>query len=311
MPIPMPIAPTTDGRFQAAGRTTTIAFSPDGRILATGTDTPPLNVHLWRVNDGGLVRDIAASSGEVHAVAFSPNGQTLAVVGEGALNDGPVAKLFDVASGTLLRAFPVTCGFYADAVSFSSDGTLLATAGYKDAVEIWRASDASLVVRLPYATSVHNVHFSPSGSQLITGGVDRRATIWNVPGGTATMTLAGIADEMADAAFSLDGQQIISTSSEGNAIKLWDARSGALLQTLSAHAAYVSHVVWIDADHFVSNDWVGMVHLWARGAAGAFSLSRSWSTGGQSLGIAVSPDKTELAAAGTTAAGDGFFVLPL
>jgi len=120
---------------------------------------------------------------------------------------------------------------------------------------------------IPYATTVHNVHFSPDGSKVIAAGVDRRATIWNVPSGVLALTLDGIADEMADAAFSPDGR-LIATTGTNYTVKVWDAATGALRQTMTGHDAYVSHAVWIGSDRFVTNDWGGSIRSWVRDATG-------------------------------------------
>ena len=136
------------------------------------------------------------------------------------------------------------------------------------AIELWRASDGALLLSIPYPTSVHNVHFSPSGAQLIAGGVDQRATVWNIPAGTLALTLNGIADEMADATFSPDGKQIASTSAGGNGVRIWDAATGTLLQTMSGHANYVSSVVWVGNDRIISGDWQGNVISWTRTSHG-------------------------------------------
>jgi len=53
-----------------------VAFSPDGQILASGSDDS--TVRLWRVADGTLLRTLEGHTGPVESVAFSPDGQTLA-----------------------------------------------------------------------------------------------------------------------------------------------------------------------------------------------------------------------------------------
>jgi hypothetical protein len=59
---------------------------------------------------------------------------------------------------------------------------------------------------------------------------------------------------------------------------------------------------WIDQNRLVSDDWRGTVVRWARDASGSFAASKVWSTGGQALGIGVSPDKTMIVTGGAAPA---------
>jgi WD40 repeat protein len=317
--IPRPSCPqitVVAGQFNACGRANSIAYSPDGTLVAMGTESARPNVHLWRLSDGMLVRDIDGIGATTYKVAFSPDGRTLVTgggpeSGEVLAVTPDIVKLWDASSGALLRTLPATCGFYVSAVAFSPDGSLLATSGATGPIEIWSVADGTLVQSIPYPSTVHNVHFSPDGAQLIAGGFDGRATIWNVAAGTLAMTLNGTASEMADAAFSPDGSQIVTTGAD-NALKLWDATTGTLLQTLTGHALYVSHVVWVSQDRIISNDWGGTIKSWTRGASG-FAASGGWSTGGQSLGIDLSPRGGIFVAGGYDPAArvEGFVFLPL
>lgn len=305
-----PTITTTVYQVNPCGHASGLAYSPDGTMLAVANMDSSV-VPMWRLSDGSLVRTFDGNAQTNYDLAFSPDGHTLVVVGApGGSQGGPTAKMFDVASGALIRTLPTNSGFYTDTVAFSPDGSLIATSGYMGAIDLWRASDGSLVVSIPYPTSVHNVHFSPSGTQLIAGGVDQRATIWNVPSGTLAMTLNGIAPEMADATFSPDGKLIASTSSAGNGLRIWDAGTGALLQEMYHHAAYVSSVVWIDNDRIVTGSWDGIVVSYFLESPTEFGESDGWGTDGQVLGIAISPDHTRIVT-GAGHAPEGFEFLPL
>jgi WD40 repeat protein len=306
-----PTISTAINQVNVCGHTSGVAYSPDGTLLATGNMSNQTGaVHIWRLSDGLLLRELDGIGSSTYDVAFSPDGLTLAAVGF-AGTDGVTAKIYDVASGALIRTLPTHSGDYSDSVAFSPDGSVIATGGETGAIEIWRASDGALLFSIPYAASVHNVHFSPSGAQLISGGVDERATVWNIPAGAAALTLNGIANEMADATFSPDGSQIASTSSAGNGVRIWDAATGALLQTTAGHTGPVSSVVWVGNDRIISGDWQGTVISWTRTTTGAFAQSQSWNTGGQVLGIAVSPDHTRVALGAAAGGFPGFEFLGL
>jgi WD40 repeat protein len=301
-----------------------LAYSPDGQVIAAGTAGPRPNVRLWNAADSTVLRDITGHGypgwDVTYAVAFSPNSRILATAGIEAVDlssdsapGAEMVKLWDVASGSLLRVIPATCGFYADSLAFSHDGTLLVTSGAYGPIEIWRVSDGALMTRIPYPTTVYGVSFSSDDTRLLAAGMDRVATIWRVADGAKLLTLSGHGGEVADAVFSPDGKEI-ATASFDFTVGRWDAATGASLEMLRGHSAYLSRVRWIDRDHLASNDWNGTVILWTRDASGAFTRSCSLSTNRQSAGLDVSPDGTKLLASGASGPDrqtPGFWIFPL
>jgi WD40 repeat protein len=313
-----PIA-TATGVLNPCGHSFGVAYSPDGQILAVGSDSETPSVHLWQLSDGMPLHNLDIQTIDTtYNLAFSPDGKTLATAGYLHLatgnslddSDSALVRLWNVSTGALIRSFAVDTGFYADTVAFSHDGIFLATGGYWNKAEVWRVADGTRVLSIPVPTSVHNVHFSPDDSQLIVATVDGVVKIWDVATGKLILDTITTTQEMADADFSPDGKQIASTG-DGNVIRLWNATTSELLQTLGGHAAYISHVVWVDQNRLLSDDWSGVVILWTRGDSGTFAATTSWSTGGQALGIAVSPDKTKFVTGGGTASQDGFVFLSL
>jgi hypothetical protein len=70
-------------------------------------------------------------------------------------------------------------------------------------------------------------------------------------------------------------------------------------------------VVWIGNDRIAAGDWFGKVIGWTRSSTGDFAQSQTWNTGGQIIGMVVSPDGTKLAAGAAAGTGEGFEFLPL
>jgi RNA polymerase sigma factor (sigma-70 family) len=170
-----------------------LAFSPDGNLLATGGSQHDNDVRLWNVAAGKELRVIKTGA-IVPAVAFSPDGKTLAT-GQG---DGQVG-LWDVATGKQMRVLAGATDV-AVTLAFSPDGGLIAAAGpvEKDGkrphgVRLWSA-DRSEPIRSWDGTGV-SVGFAPDGKRIAILGMDGTVRLWPLPG------LVVAADPSADYGF--------------------------------------------------------------------------------------------------------------
>jgi WD40 repeat protein len=169
--------PTGKERIILPGEAERIAFSPDGKILASGTST---TVQLWDLA-AGVVRHSMKRHGEsVSALAFSPDGRTLAW---GALNSS--VQLWDIPSGNeraTLRLQDHPWGFI-EHLAFSPDGATLAAVDAGGAVRVWDvAAGTSIAAFDPRWEPLDSLAFSPDGKTLATLCCDS-IKIWDAASG--------------------------------------------------------------------------------------------------------------------------------
>jgi WD40 repeat protein len=113
------------------GEFTSVAFSPDGKLLAAGSAIG--RVRLWTVG-GSLVRVLNGHKGPVWSLSFAPDGRTLATAGD----DG-TARLWELATGQE-RARLTGHGESVFAVAFAPDRNTLATGGSDGRALLWDLS---------------------------------------------------------------------------------------------------------------------------------------------------------------------------
>ncbi|OLP17210.1 hypothetical protein BST81_17845 [Leptolyngbya sp. 'hensonii'] len=125
------------------------------------------------------------------------------------------------------------------AVSFSPDGSRLATASSDRTVRLWTAQGQMIRILSGHRAEVRSVSFSPDGQTLITASFDGTAKLWT-RSGRELFTLTGHRDKIHSACFSPDGQTL-ATASEDGTVKLWNLQ-GQLLRTLVGHQGPVLEV---------------------------------------------------------------------
>jgi WD40 repeat protein len=204
-----------------------IAFSPDGRLLASGGDNA--RVTLWDLRDGKQVRQIKGLSLPVKCLWFSPDGKTLAV-GLRNLNEaanGRTLRLWDVASGEEKTPFEIHDSM--TGLAFSPDGTVLAGGnGYREdaCVRLWE-------IRTGRELSRHGGHrgqcgaiaFSADGKLVAsaTGSpawADPSVHVWEAATGRLIRHFEGHRS-VASVAFAPDGLSVASGGADST-ILLWD-----------------------------------------------------------------------------------------
>lgn len=126
-----------------------------------------------------------------------------------------------------------------NSVAFSTDGKLLASAGFGGAVRLWRLEDGAAAGKLKGHTNyVYSVAFSPDGGRLASASGDKTVKIWDVSDGSLVNTLKGHTDYVWTAVFFPDGERVAS-GGDDRTIKLWGIRSKRPYKTLRGHSGYV------------------------------------------------------------------------
>jgi WD40 repeat protein len=234
--------PTLKGHL---GFVTSVAFSPDGKQLATGNTD--YTMKLWEADTGRLVRtfdDLGLAPG---CVAFSPDGKQLACCGSSydpktrSVGHFEI-KLLDMASG---REVHTLQGHTSDVrrIAFSPDGLRLASAGGEDrTVKVWDVQAGREVYSLRgHEGPICGVAFSPDSTRLASAGWDATVKVWDVPSGREVHTLRGHSGPVAGVAFSPNGLCLASASWDFT-VKLWDPQTGREIHTCRGHTGVVHGV---------------------------------------------------------------------
>ncbi|WP_422930414.1 c-type cytochrome domain-containing protein [Singulisphaera sp. PoT] len=254
-----------------AERVYKIAFSPDGKWMATASGDPGQfgSVKLWLAEpDGGgkPVRDLLESPDCVFSVAFSPDSKTLAAAGA-----DRAIRFWDVETGKELATIEDHADWIYE-IAFSPDGKRLASASRDKTSKVFDVVKKEALVTFPgHAAPVYTVAFSPDGKSIYTGGEDNLVRNWN-PDEDAKQVrqIGGFGGTVFKLQFTTDGKQLVACGAD-KVIRIFDAGSAASVRNLAGHNDWVyTFALSPDGQTIASGSWDGEVRLWklADGAPG-------------------------------------------
>eukprot|EP01107_Rhizomastix_libera_P004065 TRINITY_DN1704_c0_g2_i1.p1 TRINITY_DN1704_c0_g2~~TRINITY_DN1704_c0_g2_i1.p1 ORF type:complete len:521 (-),score=122.02 TRINITY_DN1704_c0_g2_i1:135-1697(-) len=272
--LPHPVtAPLQDGR--TTQDVTTLAWSPDGKWLATGSYDGQARVWDER---GNLKQTLIRHQGPIFSLKWNRRGDRLL---SGSVDQ--TAIVWDAGTAEVVQQFANHCAPTLDvdwrddssfatcstdrmvyvyelgreqplrtytghvdevnAIRWNPQGTLLASASDDATAKLWSLRQDTPVHDLKeHQKEIYNVRWRPDGAVLATASFDSTVKLWDAATGSCTHTLTGHKDAVYSVEFSPDGQYIASGSYDAN-IHVWSATTGQLLRVLSGPSS-VFEVSW-------------------------------------------------------------------
>jgi WD40 repeat protein len=268
-----------------------IAYSTDGRLLATGTEAG--DVVVYDAATGKVVQTLRGHTGQVRSVDFAAGGLVAAVSGD-------TVRIWELTGEERLRIeIP---GEVIHDVSFGPDGrTVAAVAQTPEPTDgggtrLYSVATGELIAQMSrgdetsYFPSLSSVDFSPDG-RLLAGAAWSGVYIWSAADGAITMQLSQW--EVMALAFTPDGRRLVTVGSDqASSVSRWDVTTGDRLASIPGTMGVVMDVAFIpDGETIVTGASDGTVRLWDAASLRPIFRLANGATGP----IAVSPDGSRLA----------------
>jgi WD40 repeat protein len=286
-----------------------LAFSPDGRLLASSSDGLPLGrTILWSTSDWTKAREWSRGT-RWSSVLFSRHPSQVILSGpqlvldaeSGTLSeDSPIAGTWaslspDATSvvtvdprgvvsfyrlpggaagfhGAELVAARKTHQDHGRATAFSPDGRLVASGA--EAIVLWDAASRQKLARFEHSAIVWSLAFHPRGRWLVSSHADGAVLVWDVAERELVANLSEHSGAVRAVAFATDGRRVASAG-EDRSVVVWDAQGGGKEVVLAGHETRVTSVAFLPGGRgLLSGDQDGVVIQWDLESRGPRSIVR-------------------------------------
>ena len=285
---------------------TNIAFSPDGSAIVGTSWGGLIQNQVWNIVTKERIATFSPDGGIGGAVAFSPNGKTIASTARRTI------ILWDIV--TEQELVRMESEYTVDTLSVSHDGALIAGAGADGLVKVWEVNTGQLINTFRHNDRVKSIAFSPTENILASGSQDTTVKLWDTVIGTEIYTIQN-PDIIGAVAFSPDGKTLAwqgaGTHTLPDTINLWDMATQSLIAVYEIPTSVSNFINCLalspDGKTFVTVDhFYDIVKVWDINTGNTIDLGHIGLSPARfdlpNIGltpISFSPDSTMLATGGT------------
>ncbi|OOO09066.1 WD-40 repeat-containing protein [Aspergillus oryzae] len=232
-----------------------VTFSPNGELLVSCSADG--TVRVWDTNLVTAHKALQRHSYEVAATRISPDGRLL-----GSGSTDYKLQLWDIATGMPLQVLDDYSG-KSSTLTFSPDSSLMAFRPKSDSaiIRLWNTVTGELCRTLgDHSSAVDRVVFSPDCQRLASIDEEWTITLWDIPSGERLYSLNGDGSWVC-IAFSRNGTKLASSS--GNLVRVWDTKTGRLQQELKGHKSKITAMAFTADERFIASGSIdAKIRIW-------------------------------------------------